>query len=353
MYYPLLKNANNEMKAIKELKEESRSKIIPIIESKRVKKENVNNWEGQFNTLGRYLKERVKDIKFIYDFNCALEDLGEVNKLVTNSGINIVDHCIAKMRECELDLIPCFQHDSPEWLIQSVLRSGYPQIAVRIRCHDFQESFNQYVYLKLKDDLESAAPGTKITLVLDFFNQPATINRIQNTINIFSRIANSQLVYLATSCPENANDAIPHSITYVGPRVELNNFLELSTSNKNFCFGDYTTRLKGEVLSGFNMNTSYLKVFYSTETDYWIAKSKLIRDGGETTFHDVCQNLIENDFYPGPEFSFGDLEIFKCANRELTISEHQAPIAIGVNHHIETTVSQLIELNLISSSVLS
>ncbi|MGA5696776.1 beta family protein [Bacillus bombysepticus] len=351
MYYPLLKNANNEMKALKELKDESRSKIIPIIESKRVKKDNINNWEGQFNTLGRYLKERVKDIKFIYDFNCALEDLGEVEKLVTNSGINIVDHCIAKMKETNLNLIPCFQHDSPEWLINSVLQSGYTTIAIRIRCHDFQESFNQYVYLKLKSDLELLAPNTNVILILDFFNHPATINRIQNTINTFSQIPNSQLVYLATSCPENANDATAHSITCAGPRIELNNFLQLNTNNKNLYFGDYTTRLKGEVLSGFNMNTSYLKVFYSTETDYWIAKSKLIRDGAESTFHEVCKTLIEYDFYPGPDFSFGDLEINRCANREVTISEHQAPIAIGVNHHIETTVTQLAELNLVSNFV--
>ncbi|RRN67553.1 hypothetical protein EI200_22485 [Peribacillus simplex] len=353
MYYPLLKNANNEMKAVKKLKEESRSQIIPIIESKRVKRENINNWEVQFNTLGRYLKERVKDTKFIYDFNCALEELGEEDRLVTASGTNLVDHCIIKMKQTELNLIPCFQHDSPDWLINSVLQSGYPEIAIRVRCHDFQESFNPYVYQKIESDLQLAPPNTNVTVILDFFNHPATINRIQNTINTFSKIKNSNLVYLATSCPENANDAETHSITLVGPRVELNNYLELRSNNRTLNFGDYTTRLKGEVLSGFNMNNSYLKVFYSTETDYWIAKSKLIKDDGELTFYEVCQNLIEYDFYPGPDFSFGDSEIKRCADREFTIAEHQAPIAIAVNHHIEITVAQLSELNLISSSLSS
>ncbi|MEB2359094.1 beta family protein [Bacillus pumilus] len=351
MYYPLLKNANNEMKALKELKEESRSKIIPIIESKRVKRDNINNWEAQFNTLGRYLKERVKNIKFIYDFNCALEELGDENKLVTGTGINIVDHCLSKMKEEELDLVPCFQHDSPDWLLHSVLQSGYEEIAVRVRCHDFQESFINYVYQKLKDDLESVAPNTKVIVILDFFNKPATINKIQNTIKVFSELENAQIVYLATSCPENASDAEPHSITLVGPRLELNNFLELRSKNKDLHFGDYTTRLKGEVLSGFNMNNSYLKIFYSTETDYWIAKSKLIKDGGELTFHEVCHNLTEFDFYPGPEFSFGDLEIKRCANKKLTIADHQAPIAIGVNHHIETTIAQFSDINSISNSL--
>lgn len=351
MYYPLLKNANNEMKALKELKEESRNKLIPIIESKRVKPTNLNNWESQFNTLGRYLKERVKDTKFIYDFNCALEELGEEEKLITSNGINLVDYCVNKMREHDLHMIPCFQHDSPDWLIQTVLNSGYTEVAVRIRCHDFQESFNRYVLEKIKSDLELASPYSSITVILDFFNHPATINRIQNSIDTFSKITKSNVVYLATSCPENANDVDPHTVSYIGPRKELDNYIQLQSNNKTLNFGDYTTRLKGEILSGFNMNNSYLKVFYSTETDYWIAKSKLIRDGGEMTFHEVCQSLIEQDFYPGPEFSFGDSEIKRCADKEMTIAEHQAPIAIAVNHHIETTISQLTDLNELANSL--
>jgi hypothetical protein len=351
MYYPLLKNANNEMKALRELKEESRDRLIPIIESKRVRKENLKNWESTFNTLGRYLKERVKETTFIYDFNCALEELGEDDRLLSTNGEDLVKFCLGKMEQENLNIIPCFQHDSPTWLIDSVLNSGYKEIAIRIRCHDFQESFNPFVYQKLMNDLSITSKDIKTTIILDFFNQPTTIKRIQNTINVFSRINNSKIIYLATSCPENANDAEVHGLSLIGPRLELNNFLELKSGNSDLHFGDYTTRLKGEILSGFNMNLSYLKVFYTTDTDYWIAKSKLIRDGGEQSFHEVCQDLIDRDFYPGSDFSFGDLEIKKCAKRIITISEHQAPIAIGVNHHIETTIRQLSELNLISNSL--
>jgi Beta protein len=347
-YYPLLRNANNEMKALRELKEDSRTKVIPIIESKRVKRETATNWQSTFNTVGRYLKDRVKDMTFIYDFDTALEELGEGIQLETNTGENLVQHCLTKMKEENLNVIPCFQHDSPEWIISSVLRSDYPEIAIRVRCHDFQESFNPFVYAKLKQDLEVFDVKAQITVILDFFTLPTTQNRIQNTISTFSKINNAKLVYLATSCPENASNADVHSITLIGPRTEYNNYLKLLQSNNSLLFGDYTTRLKGEVLSGFNHNNSYLKIFYSTETDYWIAKSKLIKDGGEYTFNEVCRYLIDYDFYPGSDFSFGDSEIKKCADNEVTISDHQAPIAIGVNHHIETTVAQL---SLISNSV--
>ena len=342
MYYPLLRNSNNEMKALRELKEASRKMVIPIIESKRIKKQNVKNWEGAFNTLGRYLKERVQNTKFIYDFNCAFEDIGTDEALIDASGSNLVEHCINKMQEQDLDLIPCFQHDSPEWLIKSVLESGINDIAIRIRCHDFQESFDPFVYEKLKKDLEAFAPNTRFIVVLDFFNHTTSLKRIQNAINVFSEIPNSEIVYLATSCPEDASLADSHAITLIGPREDLNQYLELKTANSNLHFGDYTTRLKGEVLSGFNHNNSYIKIFYSSETDYYIAKSRLIKNGGEETFHQVCQELTDQDFYPGEDFSFGDKEIQKCADKDITIGDHQKPIAIGVNHHIETTIKQLL-----------
>ncbi|QNK87763.1 hypothetical protein H7992_21770 [Sporosarcina sp. resist] len=342
MYYPLLRNGNNEMKALKELKVGSRPMVIPIIESKRIKKENIKNWEGTFSTLGRYLKERVQNIKFIYDFNCALEDTGNDEILFSANGSNLVEHCISKMQEQELDIVPCFQHDSPTWLIKSVLESGFNHIAIRIRCHDFQESFDPFVYEKIKKDIEAATHDTRFTVVLDFYNHITSTKRIQNAINVFSEIPKSEIVYLATSCPEDASQADVHGVTLIGPREELNKYLDLKSFNPELNFGDYTTRLKGEVLSGFNFNNSYLKIFYSSETDYYIAKSKLIKDGGEATFHQICQELTEQDFYPGEDFSFGDKEIRKCADKEIAISGHQAPIAIAVNHHIETTVNQLL-----------
>lgn len=344
MYFPLLKNANNEMKALRELKDSSRSKLIPIIESKRVKKDNISNWESQFNTLGNYLKDRVKEIRFIYDFNCAFEDIGDEQKLTTTNDVNLVDHCLDKMENASLDVIPCFHHDSPEWMVTTILNSGYKEVAIRIRCHDFQESFDRFVFDKVKSDLALADPSLNVFIILDCFTKELSENRLKNLINMYAKLKNSKLIYLATSCPENANEASVNSVTLMGPRKELNLYRTLKNHHSNLSFGDYTTRLKGEILSGFNMNFSYIKIFYSTETDYWIAKSKLIRDGGEETFYKVCKDLTDYEFYPGPDFSFGDKEILKCANQEITIAEHQAPIAIAINHHIETTINQFSEL---------
>jgi len=341
MYYPLLKYGNNEMKALRELKDSSRSKLVPIIESKRIKPVNVDKWEAAFNTLGNYLKERVKTINFIYDFNCAIEELSSKEELLTSKGDNLVVHCMNKLLENELSVTPCFHHDSPDWLINSILNSGTKSIAIRIRCHDFQEPFDRFVYSKLKEDLSKLEPTVELTIILDFFNSKTTNDRIQSAIKTFNDLNPTNIVFLSTSCPENASDAVAHGLTLVNSRHDLNTYFELSKEFEKLHFGDYATRLKGEVLTGFNYNNSYFKIFYTTETDYYIAKSKLIRDGGEESFFEICQQIIDQDFYPGEDFSFGDLEIKKCADKKITISDHQAPIAISVNHHIETTINQL------------
>lgn len=342
MYYPLLKMGNNEMKALKHLDQGTKEKVIPIIESRRVTNSEGKSWEWTFKTLGTFLKDRVAGIKFIYDFNCALEDLETPSILETTDGIDLVQHCIKKMEDQDLNFTPCFQHDSPEWLIRSVITSGFQEIAIRIRCHDFQETFDRLVLDKLRNDLKELSPETNIIVILDFYTKIVSSSRIQHAIDVFSEIENSTLVYLATSCPEDASGADAHSLTLIGPREEIEKFLELEMTNDNLYFGDYTTRLKGEVLGGFNFNNSYLKIVYSSETDFYIGKSKLMKEDGEETFHEVCQEIIEQVFYPGSHFSFGDNEIQRAADKKITISGHQAPIAIAVNHHIETTVEQLL-----------
>lgn len=42
MCYLVFKNNNNEIKALNNLKDSSRSKLNPIIESKKIKPENIN-----------------------------------------------------------------------------------------------------------------------------------------------------------------------------------------------------------------------------------------------------------------------------------------------------------------------
>lgn len=342
MYYPVLKNNNNEIKALKNLKDSSRSKLIPIIESKRIKLDNINNWGSTFNTLGNYLSQRLENIRFIYDFNTALEDLGSDEELINNKNKNLVSFCVEKMQEKNLDFIPCFQHDSPEWIIDTIFDFKFSEVAIRIRCHDFKASLDELVMQNLKKIIDNANVETHFTLILDFYNHPATSKRIQNAINTFANIPHSSLIYIATACPEDASKTNSHSINLIGPRKELNMYLELKKEYPNLLFGDYTTRLKGKILSGFNNDNSYIKIFYSSESDYYIVKSKMIKDDGEESFYEICQELIEQDFYPGEDFSYGDSEIKKCADKKITISGHQTPIAIGVNHHLETTINQLL-----------
>lgn len=342
MYYPLLKNNNNEIKALKNLKELSQSKVFPIIESKRIKQDSINNWESTFNTLGKYLHERISQISFIYDFNTALDDLNSDKELINSKNENLVSYCIKKFSENNLKFIPCFQHDSPNWIINTIFNYNFNEIAIRIRCHDFKESMDYLIMQNLLKIINTANIKSKFILILDFYNQNVDEIRIKNAINTFGNIPHSKIIYLATSCPEDASKTTAHSINYISPRNELKMYLKLKKLFPNLSFGDYTTRLKGKIINGFNNDNSYIKIFYSSESDYYIVKSKMIKDEGEETFYEVCRELINLDIYPGEDFSYGDKEIKKCADKKIAISGHQTPIAIGINHHIETTIKQLL-----------
>lgn len=341
MYYPLLKHNNNEIKALNNLKKSSIPRLIPIIESKKIDPNQKNKWESKFNTLGKYLSRKINEFKFIYDFNTALEDLKSEDEILNDKKDNLVSYCVSRLKESKLDFIPCFHHDSPNWMTNSILERDFNEIAIRVRCHDFKQPLDKLIAESLISLLKKAKKKSKLTLILDFYNQSTSQDRIQNAINEFSKIPHANLIYLATACPEDASKAKAHNINQICAREELKMFFKLKKTNKQLFFGDYTTRLKGKIINGFNNDNSYIKIFYSSEKYYYIIKSKMIKNEGEETFYQVCQELIKQPFYPGENFSYGDKEIKKCADKKITISGHQTPIAIGINHHIETTIMQL------------
>lgn len=344
IYYPLLKNANNEMKALKFLSSEKLSAVTPIIEGKEIREQDLPKLETRLGTLGNYLKERVPTKRFIYDLGIQLKTLPDGTFPQFSNGINYVTQSLKLLQDNDLTVIPCIHVDSPDFLLNTLIEfPDLSSIAIRIRLHAFQYSMDSLIISKVISDLEKFSEDTEKFIILDYYTElPADHSRTNAYIKQLSNITHTTFIFLSTNCPENAQNAETNAITTVAPRLELTSYQSLVASNDSsipIAFGDYTTRLEGVVLSGFDMNKSYLKIFYSTETDYVILKSKLIKDNGEEDFYQVCQEFIETPAYSGNGFSYGDNQIFLCAKRKFIIVPHQEPIAISVNHHIELTVN--------------
>ncbi|MNO19159.1 hypothetical protein D3C76_88870 [compost metagenome] len=341
-YYPILKISNAEMGALEHLREETTEWVTPILESKIIAKNKVEQWWTTFRTLGKYLREKIGDMNFIYDFSSAFEKIGEIRELKDQNGYNLIQHCIMIMEEAKLNYIPCIHFDSPEWLIDSVINSNSDLIAIRIRCHDFNSPMEEIIQKRIREEIIELKNEKNYILILDFYNAPISISRIETSIEKFSDLSFQKFVLALTSCPEDASKAAPNSFAPICQREDFKTFQNLQDEFPYIEFGDYTVRLKPE-FEGTDINyyNTYLKLFYSTEDDYYIAKSAILEKNGIESFFGICQEIVESDVYKGADYSYGDLAIKQCAEKELIISNHSKPIEYGINHHIELTARML------------
>lgn len=344
MYYPILKNANNEMKALKKLSEQSITSVTPIIEGKEIRPQDLSKLNNRLGTVGNYLSERVTPAHFIYDFGVQLKSLPAETFPKFSNGNDFITDSMQQFESQGLSVTPCFHFDSPNFIINTLSEmQNLNSIAIRVRLHDFQYSMDSIIVSKILSDLDKFPTYIEKFIILDYYNKiPSNHSRTNYYISQLSKHTNIKFIFASTNCPENAQDAEANAITPVAPRLELNSYKSLLETNEckaSIAFGDYATRLEGVVLKGFNRNKSYLKIIYTTETDYLILKSKLIENNGEEDFYQICQDFIESPHYSGIDFSYGDQQIYSCANQHITIVPHQEPIAISVNHHIELTVN--------------
>ncbi|GAB3790659.1 beta family protein [Virgibacillus kimchii] len=342
-YYPVLKLSNAEMGALSNLKEGTKKLITPIIESKMIPAKKQEDWQATFRTLGTYTAEKAGETRFIYDFHSAFEKIGEVQQLIdAESGNNLVQHCIEKLEEAGQDFIPCLHFDAPSWMIDTLLHSKQREIAIRIRCHDFNSPIEEIIAERITDKIIKQATNKNFIVLLDFYNSSINENRIMTSLKNFSTIKADKFVLLLTSCPENADAAPANAFSLSNSRDDIKTYFKFKKAYPELEFGDYTVRLKAPLENvQINYYNTYLKIFYSSEDEYYIGKSTLLQDKGIETFQDVCEEIVNSDVYKNPEFSFGDKAIHDCAEGSLEINNHVKPIEFGINHHIELTARQL------------
>lgn len=109
----------------------------------------------------------------------------------------------------------------------------------------------------------------------------------------------------------------------------------------NIYFGDYGVRGPSTSETGFG-NTN-AKIRYTVDDSFYIVRGHVIRKPIGGRQHCVlAEKLIKSGYYLGPNFSWGDGQIQRCANGELG----GAPatwIKIDTSHHLAHVVAEVAE----------
>ncbi|MEV4820115.1 beta family protein [Micromonospora tulbaghiae] len=85
---------------------------------------------------------------------------------------------------------------------------------------------------------------------------------------------------------------------------------------------------------------------YTAGEDWWIYRWARHETGGNDSFYDLCQALISSDHWPaeGPDYSWGDSELARCARRQPGPGSATQWRAWGTSHHLAHVTSELASL---------
>lgn len=354
MYYPILKKGNSEIRALEMIISDSSDsihKFLPIIEAPQ--KSDPKKWEADFKTFGTYLKRKIPNVPFAFQFTTAFTNSSINNEELweSTSGLNFVEYVHDILHKDCPNYIPCFNYDDPDWVLESVPNETFEKMIVRIEPYKYESGLDSLIIPGIKSRFKDAFNNKEIIWLLDFYKSFTNLERIRKTISLLdSENSGNNVVFGATSCPEDAQTINKNEFSIASTRNDLSSYHSLKEYFPNLSFADYTVRLKpdpsAKQKTDININNTYFKFFYTTKTNYMIAKSGLIGKQDSKPLEHIsvqktCDLIISSPHYKGKDYSWGDKKIFECATGKFQINGHQSPISIGINHHIISTLDYL------------
>lgn len=354
MYYPILKKGNCEIKALEMITSNSSNsfhKFLPIIEAPQ--KSNPRKWEDDFRTFGTYLKKKIPNLPFAFQYTTVFANSATSNEELwqSTSGLNFVEYVHNILQKDCPSYVPCFNYDDPDWVLESIPKNTFEKMIVRIEPYKYESHLDRLIIPGIKSRFKDAFSNKEIIWLLDFYKSFSNLERIRTTISLLDiEKTGNNIVFGATSCPEDAQLINKNEFSIASTRNDLSSYHSLKEEFPALSFADYTVRLKpdpsAKQKTDININNTYFKFFYTTKTNYMIAKSGQIgkqdaKPKEHISVQETCDLIIKSPHYNGKDYSWGDKKIFECANGKFQINGHQAPISIGVNHHILSTLDYL------------
>lgn len=344
-YCPILNYGDSEINALSNTykdiqKFKPQDQLLPILElPRKTKKES---FDKKMKTQGSYLQKKIGANKVVIDSSDSYQNF------VFEDIVKYVNDTYAILTDGSVNFIPMVHYDDKEELINALSILEPSEVWIRFTPHLFQSAVDKIIINGTIPELSKLFKNSKISYVADFYQDVADINRITDFLALLHPEHNNVILSL-TSCPQNADMAVPESFTNVGPRTDLAIFKKELEIFPDLVFSDYTVRLKPEPTTEekrqINLSNTYFKIFYSTDTSYFIGKSsmiKLINDGSaKVSSNDLCSLIVSSPNYDGSDYSSADKEIMEISKGKKEIKDHKTPIRIGINHHMVKTMHQL------------
>ncbi|MCS5697253.1 beta family protein [Desulfofundulus thermocisternus] len=352
-YVPILKWKRGERVALQYLDNSIKNKLTPLIEIVPV------SWNYDEDRPEKTLNEHLQEIGTQLSTSWGLEKPLFIDLLLLDPSERMSDgkHPLSFIREKakaeNIKIVPVTGYDrDPSYQTEVKKANAEDALGICIRLTD--DDFTYDLESRLNELLEyfKIAPS-QVDIVIDFkYISPQDVKKTLFTaIGLLNSIPQinewRSLTLCGTSFPEHLGDVSSHSLEEI-PRVEWLIWNILVTKAKDKInrlptFGDYTINNPFLIEMDPRLMRMTANIRYTIDDNWLIAKGGQIRKYKWTQAFALCDEIVKDPRFCGPNFSWGDEYIYNCANRVTGYGPGNAEIwrRVGTNHHLTFIVDRL------------
>ncbi len=345
VYTPILKGKINDLKALGKMPRWLVALTLPIVEL--VAPTDKTKFDG---AILRYA-DQIRKHSPLHAIAVDLHAIEPDRKI--GDGTPAFEATFAHLRNGGVRFIPVHGFDrEPElWdRVAPIARLDGRGIAFRLEVEDLEspdDTIGEVVDLLRTADIPASSANLIVDLrflgALTSAEQTRLRDRLQELIDVALTARDFRLISVVGSSMPNDVSGVPREGMAAITRKELPLWLAVRTGfrDSSIAFGDY-----GIVHPSFSdknpATNANAKIRYTTREHCWIFRGYRLRDGiGYRQYHDLSARVIAHPEYLGPDYSFGDDYLLKCAHRVVSYGNLGTWVAVDMNHHLVYVSAQL------------
>lgn len=347
-YLPVLKFKQGELFSLLHLHEPSKDRVYPLFEIMPVPWDYAEDKAAK--TLEEHLASVVPNLKKFWGERPFMLDFRFISEEQCGTMPPHPFTVLAQRAKDEgLHMVPVVSLGSPTCAYQgadAVKKTLGHGVALRIVGEDFDNpEFDRDIDMLL--DIMLGVKAEDVDVVVDLGQIPGEgltplVVGMRNLLRMVPPYPWRSLSMVASSFPENLSDIPSSGGAYVS-RGEWKLWKALTEKPLRRVpnYGDYTVVHPLPFEFDPRMMQMGAKVKYTTEDSWLVIKGRGIRSKGYAQYRDLARQIMELVDYCGPEFSWGDDFIKKCAEDGEGTGNQTTWVRVGVNHHMEFVLNQL------------
>jgi len=352
-YVPILKWKRGEQGALAELDTELKNKLTPLVEIQPIPIDF--RTEEYARTIDQHLEDVIERLKISWDITRPI--FLDLYWIEPDERMKNDEHPLSFLaddsRRNDIKIIPVtgLDRDSDyQSEVKNINKQDKNGICLRIDSDYIGNPNIEKQLTSIMQLLENNPEGTDLILDLGYVTsdqEKILTNLLIIAINNFPHVNDWRTFTLtATAFPQDLSRIPPKSITPIRRSGWFiwNNLINSEIKRKP-AFGDYAIAHPELVEIDPRIMTMSANIRYTIESEWLILKGHSVKkEPGFKQFHDLSNLLINRSEYSGRDFSFGDLYIGKCAQREVGSGNATTWRKVGTNHHLAFVIDQITNL---------